>query len=152
MGFWGQLSPGWSLGLCVYTTIKVGCCVAVPSLRPHLSRAGRAPLKGGERQVWMLVPLSLPVARVRSRLPGQRQNLALLGTSPFPEVREIQFGGDLVQSGFPSCLALCRLGTKLKVLSPSHPHTPISLKPSQAKGLALRPGPGGGSGSRLCRV
>lgn len=40
MGFWGQLSPGWSLGLCVYTTVKVGCCVAVPSLRPHLSRAG----------------------------------------------------------------------------------------------------------------
>lgn len=25
---------GWSLGLCVYTTMKVGCCVAVPSLRP----------------------------------------------------------------------------------------------------------------------
>lgn len=57
--------------------------MAVHSLRPHLSRAGPAPLKGGEGLVWMLVPLSLPVARVRSRLIGPEADLVVLGTSPF---------------------------------------------------------------------
>lgn len=89
---------GWSLGLCVYTTVKVGCCVAVPNLRLHLSRAGPAPLKGGEGLTSLDVgsPVAfLPVARVRSRLLGPEAEPCTLWNFPFSEIREIQFGGTL---------------------------------------------------------
>lgn len=95
---------GWSLGLCVYTTVKVGCCVAVSNLRPLLSRTGPALLKGGEGLVWMLVSLSLPLARVRGRLLGPEAEPCTLWNFSISKDKRDSVWGDLVQSGF--CPAL----------------------------------------------